>query len=127
MPSKPTAAGHRISPAELPPELRARYEKLKTKAQADRHLEGPPPPVADHADAAPFYFELRAFVKQLRDAREAAGLTLAQVAEASGLAEETVSRLETGALTNPTWKTLGLVARAVGLRPRLATEPLPSE
>jgi hypothetical protein len=43
-------------------------------------------------------------------------LTLATVAETTGLAVETLCRLETGALTNPTWKTLGLYAAAVGRR-----------
>jgi len=65
------------------------------------------------ADAAPFYFELRACVAELKKAREAAGLTLAQVAERTGLTVETLCRLETGMATNPTWKTLGLYAAAV--------------
>jgi len=46
-------------------------------------------------------------------AREAAGLTLAQVAAKTGLAEETLCRLESGAVTNPTWQTLGRYAVAV--------------
>src|SRR5260221_8256052 len=95
-------AMQRVSPADLTPELRVKYEKLRVKAQAERHLLGPPLPdqllsPEERAAAAPFYFELRAFVKQLRDAREAAGLTLAQVAEKTGLAEETLCRLESGA------------------------------
>jgi len=74
------------------------------------------------ADAAPFYFELRAFVAALKAAREAAGLTLAQVAQTTGLAAETLSRLETGTVTNPTWQTLGRYAAAVGRRVRLTAE-----
>lgn len=65
------------------------------------------------ADAAPFYFALRACIAELKKTREAAGLTLVQVAEKTGLAVETLSRLETGQVTNPTWKTLGLYAAAV--------------
>ncbi|HKA08832.1 MAG TPA: helix-turn-helix transcriptional regulator [Gemmataceae bacterium] len=72
--------------------------------------------------AAPFYFVLRDFVRQLKEAREAAGLTLADVSARSGLAVESLSRLETGAQTNPTWKTLGLYALAVGCQPRLGAE-----
>src|SRR5262249_54750331 len=48
----------------------------------------------------------------------------------TGMAVESLSRLETGALTNPTWKTLGAYAAAVGRRPRLAVEvagPAPDE
>ena len=68
------------------------------------------------ADGAPFYFELRACIAELKKAREAAGLTLTQVAEKTGLAAETLCRLETGMVTNPTWKTLGLFAAAVGCK-----------
>ena len=59
---------------------------------------------------------LRSVVAKLKAARESAGLTLAQLAAKTGLAEETLSRLETGAARNPTWKTLGDYAVAVGLR-----------
>ena len=74
------------------------------------------------ADGAPFYFELRACIAELKKAREAAGLTLAQVAEKTGLATETLCRLETGQVTNPTWKTLGLYATAVGRKLMLGVE-----
>jgi DNA-binding XRE family transcriptional regulator len=74
------------------------------------------------ADAAPFYLVLRAFVRQLKQAREAAGLTLQDVSNRTGMAVESLSRLETGVQTNPTWKTLGLYAAAVGCRPRLEVE-----
>src|SRR5207249_46868 len=74
------------------------------------------------ADAAPFYLVLREYTRQMKAAREAAGVTLAELSARSGLAVETLSRLETGALTNPTWKTLGMYAVALGLRPRLVLE-----
>jgi DNA-binding XRE family transcriptional regulator len=76
------------------------------------------------ADGAPFYFQLLNFIMQLKQAREAAGLTLAQVAEKTGLAAETLCRLETGAVTNPTFRTLGLYAAAVGRKLTLNAEPL---
>ncbi len=71
------------------------------------------------ADASPFYFVLREYIRQLKAAREAAGLTLADVASRTGMAVESLSRLETGALTNPTWKTLASYTAAVGRRPEL--------
>ncbi len=74
------------------------------------------------ADGAPFYFKLLACVAELKKAREVAGLTLAQVAEKTGLATETLCRLETGQVTNPTWKTLGLYAAAVGRKLNLSAE-----
>jgi hypothetical protein len=76
----------------------------------------------ERADAAPFYFVLRAYIQQLKEAREAAGLTLADVSAGTGMAVESLSRLETVAQTNPTWKTLGLYAAAVGRQPRLSAE-----
>lgn len=115
--------GRRITPADLTPEQRAKYEVLKAKAIADRHLEGPPLPPIDHDDDE-FVVALSACVSQLKQAREAAGLTLAQVAEKTGLAAETLCRLETGAVTNPTFRTLGLYAAAVGRKLTLAAEPL---
>jgi len=79
------------------------------------------------ADAAPFYLVLRDYIGHLKEARETAGLTLADVSARSGMAVESLSRLETGAQTNPTWKTLGAYAAAVGCRPRLTAEVAPSE
>jgi ribosome-binding protein aMBF1 (putative translation factor) len=99
----------------------------KRAEQTRRQLAHKPGPselltAQELADAAPFYFVLRDYLRQLKDAREAAGVTLAELSARSGLAVETLSRLETGALTNPTWKTLGVYAAALGLRPRLSPE-----
>jgi hypothetical protein len=74
------------------------------------------------ADAAPFYSVLRAYIQQLQEAREAAGLTLADIAERTGMAIEALLGLEDGAQTNPTWKMLGLYALAVGRQPNLSAE-----
>lgn len=79
----------------------------------------------EQADAAPFYFVVRGYIQELKEAREAAKLTLSDIAARTGLAVESLSRLETGALTNPTWKTLGLYAAALGLRPYLSVVPAP--
>jgi DNA-binding XRE family transcriptional regulator len=76
----------------------------------------------EFADASPFYFVLRDYIRKLKEAREAAGLTLADMSARTGLAMESLSRLETGALTNPTWKTLASYADALGLRPRLTLQ-----
>jgi DNA-binding XRE family transcriptional regulator len=101
-------------------------EELKAKQLRER-LKGRPPieellTPEELADATPFYFALRSFVADLKVARLAAGLTLADVAERSGLAVETLSRLETGAMVNPTWQTLRRYAAAVGRRPLLVLE-----
>ena len=125
MPTEPTA-GRRITPNDLPPERRAAFEKLKAKANADlaAGLFGPPVEAldVDRENGVLFYFELQACIAELKKAREEAGLTLAQVAEKTGLATETLCLLETGQVTNPTWKTLGLYAAAVGRKLNLSAQ-----
>jgi DNA-binding XRE family transcriptional regulator len=104
-------------PDEVREQARRTREALKGKPPIEELLTP-----AELADASPFYFALRAFVADVRAVRQERGLTLAQVAEATGLAVETLSRLETGALVNPTWQTLGKYAAAVGCHIRLQAE-----
>jgi len=109
-------------PATVPADAlaAARQRAAETRQQ----LEHQPSPSElltpqEYADAAPFYLALRDYIRQLKAAREAAGVTLAELSARSGLAVESLSRLETGAQTNPTWKTLGMYAAALGFRPQL--------
>jgi transcriptional regulator with XRE-family HTH domain len=74
-------------------------------------------------NAAPFYFVLRDYIHQLKQTREMAGLTLAQISRMTGMAVESLSRLENGALTNPTWKTLASYTAAVGRKPYMIVVP----
>ncbi|MDB5306325.1 MAG: helix-turn-helix protein [Gemmataceae bacterium] len=108
---------------EVPAEVRARAREIQAKLA---HKPGPDEFLTpqERADPTPFYFVLRGFVKQLKDAREAAGLPLAQIAERTGMAPESLSRLETGALTNPTFQTLARYALAVGRKPVMTSEPI---
>jgi ribosome-binding protein aMBF1 (putative translation factor) len=103
--------------------IAARHRAEQTRKKLE-HKPGPTDLLTaqELADAAPFYLVLRDYIKQLKEAREAAGLTLADVSARTGMAVESLSRLETGAQTNPTWKTLGAYASAVGCRPRLTAE-----
>ncbi len=120
MPTEPRAR------PQLTPTQQAKLDAIRARAIVDRQLgvEGPPVDV-DPTDATPFYFALRSFVGQLRTAREAAGLSGAEVARRTGLAAETISRLETGAYTNPTYQTLARYAAAVGVRLVLTAESGP--
>jgi len=99
----------------------------RRKAKADRHQIDAAAKTRklfsakELADAAAFYFVLREHVRRLKEAREAAGITLAELSAKTGLAVESLSRLGTRASTNPTWKTLGLFSAAVGVRPSLTT------
>jgi ribosome-binding protein aMBF1 (putative translation factor) len=108
-------------PAEALSAARQRAQQTRRQLQ---HKPGPSEILTpqEQADAAPFYFVLRDYLGQLKQVREAAGLTLAELSTRTGLAVETLSRLETGALTNPTWKTLGVYAAALGRQPRLTPE-----
>ena len=57
-------------------------------------------------------------------AREAAGLTLAEVSRRCGIDQPALSRLETGHNKNPTLDTLWRYAAAVGRRLVLTTEAI---
>lgn len=60
------------------------------------------------------YFAVKVLIHELKQAREAAGLTLAAVANLTGMDQATLSRLENGHRPNPTIDTLWRYARAVG-------------
>jgi DNA-binding XRE family transcriptional regulator len=113
-------------PADVLDAARQRAEQTR---QQLAHKPGPTELLTPQelADAAPFYLALRDYIGQLKEAREAAGLTLADVSARSGLAVESLSLLESGVQTNPTWKTLGGYAAAVGRRPCLTAEPVSSD
>ena len=70
------------------------------------------------------YRELRPFVEAIKRAREAAGLTLADVSRRCGIDQPALSRLETGHNKNPTLDTLWRYAAAVGRRLVLTTETI---
>ena len=62
------------------------------------------------------------FIGGLRDHREGAGLSLADIAERSGIDKAALSRLETGWQPNPTLNTLARYARTIGKRLVLGLE-----
>jgi DNA-binding XRE family transcriptional regulator len=103
-------------------DVKARAKALRAKFVHNPSIEDIVTP-EELADATPFYFSLRAFVQLLKMARESAGLTLDEVAKRTGLAEETLCRLETGKATNPSYQTLAKFAAAVGMSLRLTAEP----
>ena len=70
------------------------------------------------------YRQLRPFLEEMKRAREAAGLTLADVSRRSGIDQPALSRLETGHNKNPTLDTLWRYAAAVGQRLVLASEAI---
>ena len=68
--------------------------------------------------------ELRRFIARLREFREQTGLSLAVVAERSGIDRPALSRLENGS-RNPTFATLSRYVRALGLVPKFDYEVAP--
>lgn len=105
-----------------------RMKLMRNRARVGRaefaSKPGPNDLAAADADGglAAFQDVLRACVAQLKAAREAAGLSLADVSRITEIAPESLSRLETGATMNPTWKTLGRIAVAVGCTLTLKAE-----
>lgn len=61
-------------------------------------------------------------IRHLKDSREAAGLTLADLSARCGIDQPALSRLENGRVQNPTLDTLWRYAAAVGQRLVLSTE-----
>ena len=70
------------------------------------------------------YRQLHPFVAEIKQTREAAGLTLAEVSRRCGIDQPALSRLENGRNKNPTLDTLWRYAAAVGRRLVLTTEAI---
>jgi len=99
------------------PEERARIRAVRERFQAERptHEEL----IASGEYEGPFPQEmlisLFSAIEALKAERRRRGLTLADVAERSGLDVGQLSRLENGKAANPTLSTLARYAQAVGL------------
>jgi DNA-binding XRE family transcriptional regulator len=74
------------------------------------------------------YLALRQAILALKGVREKLGLSLADVAERSGIDKAALSRIENGQHTNPTVSTLCRYAHALGMRWawKLEKEPEPA-
>ena len=68
---------------------------------------------------------LRRFVAEMKQARVAVGLTLAEVSRRCGIDQPALSRLESGRNKNPTLDTLWRYAAALGQRLILSSESIP--
>ena len=101
--------------------VRERFQREKpTRAQLEASGEyGPGMPTVT-------YFAIMAFLKRMRELREAAGLSLADVAERTGMDKAFLSRLETGR-GNPTLDTLARYAAALGKRAVFGLDNLADE
>ena len=92
-------------------EEKERFRRGKRVATADRgRLEA-----RARARKAEFA-ELRRVMDVLKEARQAAGLSLADVSEHSGIDKSRLSKLENDPHPNPTLNTLSRIAEAIGVR-----------
>jgi len=91
--------------------IRERFQREKPgpKRLVESGEYNPPVPTAA-------YFAVGALLKQLRREREAAGLSLGDLADRTGIDRAALSRLETGKHMNPTVDTLARYAAALGKR-----------
>jgi DNA-binding XRE family transcriptional regulator len=115
---KPAVGGDKPSrPARTPEEI-ARHKAIRERFQKEKpSLEqlvasgeyNEPLPLGEH-------LSIRQAIFALKKAREAAGLSLADVAERTGIDKAALSRVETGQNMNPTVATLCRYADALNKR-----------
>jgi DNA-binding Xre family transcriptional regulator len=91
-------------------------EAAKYKAIREQIAEELPDLIARHHKRMAALDELQELLRQLKAAREAKGLSLADLTERTGMDRSALSKLETGQRANPTMETLARYAEAVGKR-----------
>ena len=95
----------------LTPEEAEKYRKVR--GQVDEEL---PDLIARHESRTATLDQLQEVLQQFKAAREAKGLSLADLSELTGMDRSALSKLETGQRANPTVETLVRYADAVGKR-----------
>lgn len=89
----------------------ARYKAVREQVDAEL-----PDLIARHQQRTASLHELDELFAQLKAAREAKGLSLADLTEITGMDRSAISKLETGQRANPTVETLIRYAEALGKR-----------
>lgn len=100
-----------IRDRRLTPDEAAKYRGVRQQVGDEL-----PELIARHHERAAGRGQLQALLNQLKDAREAKGLSLADLTELTGMDRSAISKLETGQRLNPTIETLMRYAAAVGKR-----------
>ena len=96
----------RLTPAEA-----VKYKEIRAQVAAEL-----PDLIARHHERMATRDQWQDLLKQLKAAREARGLSLADLTELTGMDRSALSKLETGQRANPTVATLVRYAEAVGKR-----------
>lgn len=91
-------------------------EAAKYKAVRDQVGDELPDLIARHHERMATLDRLQELLLQLKAAREAKGLSLADLTQLTGMDRSALSKLETGQRANPTVETLVRYAEAVGKR-----------
>jgi transcriptional regulator with XRE-family HTH domain len=96
----------------------ARYKAIRERFQREKPSLEELVSSGEYNEPLPMgeYLSIRQAVFALKKAREAAGLSLADVAERTGIDKAALSRIETGQHMNPTVSTLCRYAHALGKR-----------
>ena len=95
----------------LTPEEAAKYKAVREQVAAEL-----PDLVARHHERMATLDQMQDLLRELKAAREAKGLSLADLTELTGMDRSALSKLETGQRANPTVETLVRYAEAVGKR-----------
>jgi DNA-binding XRE family transcriptional regulator len=106
----------------LTPEEAARYKQVREQV-----AEELPDLIARHHERMAVLDGLQELLLQLKAAREAKGMSLADVTELTGMDRSALSKLETGQRPNPTVETLVRYAEAVGKRLVISLADPPEE
>ena len=99
------------------PDERTRFDRGKRAAVADRQRL-----VARARARKAEFAELRRVMKLLKKEREAAGFSLTDIADKSGIDKSRLSKLENDPHPNPTLNTLSRIAGAIGVRITIGVE-----
>jgi DNA-binding XRE family transcriptional regulator len=98
------------------PDDLARIKSIREKFQRERPTVDQLLESGQYKEPVPLgvYLETKRLLHELKKQREEAGISLADVAERSGMDKAAVSRLENGHQQNPTVATLSRYAAALG-------------
>ncbi len=103
------AEGKRRIRMELTSSQREAMAKVEAEVEQERNwLDAKSKEVKQKHDA-----QVQRIATLLRDAREAAGLTLTELAEQTGITRQAISRIESGENRNPTVSTIVRLAEAL--------------
>ena len=105
----------------LTPEEAAKYNIIREQIALEL-----PELIARHDERIGSLDQLSELFEQLKSAREAKGLSLADLTEITGMDRSALSKLETGQRANPTVETLVRYADAVGKRLVVSLADAPS-